>query len=134
MPAKFDADNDSHLDFVHASSTIRARNYRLEEWDRHKVKIVAGKINASVVTVPASMTGVVSNEIFKVVQGFDDITKFKNCFANFALPTVMFSEPDTVKQIKSIEYDPIMCGPLTCIPENFTVYDKITLEEGSLTL
>jgi hypothetical protein len=45
----------------------------------------------------------------------------------------MFSEPDDVKKIKSKEYCVIMGGPVTCIPEGYTCYDKVTLDEGSLT-
>ena len=45
----------------------------------------------------------------------------------------MFSEPDDVKKNKSKEYDPIMCGPIKCIPEDYTCYDKVTINEGSLT-
>jgi ubiquitin-activating enzyme E1 len=51
-----------------------------------------------------------------------------------ALPLFVFSEPDNIKKTKSKEYDPIMCGPIKAIPEGFTIYDKIEIKEGSLTL
>ena len=59
--------------------------------------------------------------------------KFKNSFINLALPLFLFSEPDEVKRNKSKEFDPIMCGPIKCIPEGYTNYDKVVVSQGSIT-
>merc|ERR1711893_27515 len=45
----------------------------------------------------------------------------------------MFSQPDDIPTKKSVEFDPIMCGPITCIPEGYTNYDKVEVYVGSLT-
>jgi len=45
----------------------------------------------------------------------------------------MFSQPDDIIKNKSKEFDPIMCGPITCVPEGYTNYDKVILKEGSMT-
>lgn len=45
----------------------------------------------------------------------------------------VFSEPDEIKKTKSKDYDPIMGGALKAIPEGFTIYDKITINIGSIT-
>jgi len=45
----------------------------------------------------------------------------------------LFSEPDDVKKNKSVEFDPIMCGPIKCMPEGYTCYDKVVVDMGSLT-
>lgn len=134
-PADFEKDDDSnfHIDFINACSNLRARNYKITECDRNKTKMIAGKIIPAIATTTAMITGVVSNEIFKYAQGFNDVAKFKNAFCNLALPFFMFSQPDDIKKNKSKEYDPIMCGPITCLPEDFTVYDKVVIQEGSLT-
>jgi len=33
----------------------------------------------------------------------------------------------------SVEFDPIMAGPIVAIPEGFTIYDKIKVNQGSMT-
>lgn len=78
------------------------------------------------------ITGCVTAEIFKFVQGFTDLEKFKNGFVNLALPFFLFSEPDPAKINKS-GFNMEWGGDVKCIPENFTIYDKITIKEGSLT-
>lgn len=45
----------------------------------------------------------------------------------------VFSEPDEIKKTKSKDYDPIMGGAVKAIPEGFTIYDKITINVGSIT-
>ena len=135
IPADFEKDDDSnyHIDFINACSNLRARNYKITECDRNKTKMIAGKIIPAIATTTAMITGVVTNEIFKYAQGFNDIEKFKNAFVNLALPSIMMSQPDDIIKNKSKEFDPIMCGPVTMIPEGYTNYDKIVLEQGSMT-
>lgn len=135
IPADFEKDDDSnfHIDFITACSNLRARNYKITECDRNKTKMIAGKIIPAIATTTAMITGVVSNEIYKYAQGFTDIEKFKNAFVNLALPSIMMSQPDDIIKNKSKEFDPIMCGPITCIPEGYTNYDKIVLQQGSMT-
>lgn len=133
--ADFEKDDDSnfHIDFINACANLRARNYKITECDRNKTKMIAGKIIPAIATTTAMITGVVSNEIFKYTQGFNDIAKFKNAFVNLALPSLMFSQPDDIIKNKSKEFDPIMCGPITMLPEGYTNYDKVVLQEGPMT-
>jgi ubiquitin-activating enzyme E1 len=134
-PADFEKDDDSnfHIDFINACANLRARNYGITECDRNKTKMIAGKIIPAIATTTAMITGVVSNEIYKFAQGFTDIAKFKNAFCNLALPSIMFSQPDDIIKNKSKEFDPIMCGPITCLPEGYTNYDRVNVNVGSLT-
>ena len=97
------------------------------------MKMIAGKIIPAIATTTAMITGVVTNEIYKHAQGFTDIEKFKNAFVNLALPSIMMSQPDDIIKNKSKEFDPIMCGPVTMIPEGYTNYAKIVLQQGSMT-
>lgn len=135
-PADFEKDDDSnfHIDFISATANLRARNYKIAECDRNKTKMIAGKIIPAIATTTAMVTGSVTAEIIKAAMGWDDHTKYKNCFINLALPMFLFSEPDDVKKNKSKEYDPIMCGPIKCLPEDYTCYDKVTIDVGSLTI
>jgi len=136
FPADFEKDDDTnfHIDFISATANLRARNYKIGECDRNKTKMIAGKIIPAIATTTAMVTGVVMSELIKFTLGWNDITKFKNSFANLALPHFLFTEPDDVKKNKSKEYDPIMCGPITMMPEGYTCFDKVTIDEGSMTL
>jgi len=96
--------------------------------------MIAGKIIPAIATTTAMITGVVSNEIYKYTQGFDDVAKFKNSFCNLALPSLMFTQPDDVIKLKSKEFDLEMGGPVTRLPEGYTTFDKTVLNEGSKTI
>ena len=112
---------------------MRARNYKITECDFGKTKMIAGKIIPAIATTTAMITGAVAAEFYKYVQGFTELEKFKNSFINLALPFFMFSEPDPIKRTKSKEYDEILMGPVKAVPEGYTIYDKVTIKQGSLT-
>jgi ubiquitin-activating enzyme E1 len=125
----FEKDDDSnfHIDFIHATANLRARNYRVTECTHQKTKMIAGKIIPAIATTTAMITGCVCAEMYKLVQGYTDIESFKNGFINLALPMFLFTEPDPVTKTKTKEYDVEVLGKLKAIPEGFTIYDKIVI-------
>jgi ubiquitin-activating enzyme E1 len=64
---EFEKDDDTnfHIDFIHATANLRARNYRIVENDQQKTKMTAGRIIPAIATTTAMITGCVCAEIYK---------------------------------------------------------------------
>jgi ubiquitin-activating enzyme E1 len=94
-PLEFDKDEPSnyHINFITATSNLRARNYKIPEADEHKTKGIAGKIIPAMVTTTALITGLIGFEIYKYVKGKYEMSDFRNTFVNIALPLFLRSEP-----------------------------------------
>jgi len=88
----FDKDIDTHMTVVTAVSNLRARNYRIEEADKHESRRIAGKIIPAIATTTAMVAGLVCIEFYKLLQD-RPLEAFRNCYANLALPQFVFSEP-----------------------------------------
>ncbi len=98
LPVEFEKDDDTnfHVDCIHATANLRARNYKIPECDKLKTRGVAGHIIPAIATATAMIVGCVCNEMFKVVQKMSKLECYKNAFVNLALPLFVFSEPMVV--------------------------------------
>lgn len=94
-----DDDTNGHIDFITATSNLRAAMYSIEPADRLKVKRIAGHIVPAIATTTATVSGLVAVELVKLVNGFP-LHKYRNCFLNLALPLILLSEPGPAETTK----------------------------------
>lgn len=93
-PVEFEKDDPTnwHIEFMSGVSNLRARNYKINEVDNFKVKLIAGKIIPAIATTTAMVVGAVGVEIIKFLlkKGPE---AYKNVTINLALPLFVFNDP-----------------------------------------
>lgn len=130
-PHEFEKDNDAnfHIDFVNCASNLRARNYRINECDRLKTKMIAGKIIPAIATTTAAITGLVALQIY-VILSTNKIEAMRNTFMNLAMGLFVLTEPAEKICMKDKDYDQILLSAIKAIPPNWTVWDKIEINRS----
>jgi len=131
-PHDFEKDDDAnhHIDFIHATSNLRARNSKIQECERDKTEMIAGKIIPAIATTTAAVTGLVSLNIYTLLFT-NDIAFMRNAFMNLAVS--LFTEPGEKLPHKDKTNDQILLGLVKAIPPNWTVWDRIDIN-GPMTI
>jgi ubiquitin-activating enzyme E1 len=129
-PEEFEKDDDTnfHIDFIHAAANLRARNYKLEECDKFRSKMIAGKIVPAIATTTATIVGAVLIELVKYIQGFKKLSDYRNTYMNLAVNVYVQNEPGEPKKNKDCEEDPVMLIPVKAIPKDWTIWDTIEMK------
>ncbi|KAJ4779926.1 ubiquitin-activating enzyme 1 [Rhynchospora pubera] len=121
-PVHFEKDDDTnyHMDLISGLANMRARNYLIQEVDRFKAKLIAGRIIPAIATATAAATGLVCLELYKALAGNRNLSAYRNTFANLAVPLFSIAEPVPPKTVQH--------GG-----SSWTVWDRWIIE-GDLTL
>lgn len=96
---EFEKDNDAnfHIDFMYSLGNCRASCYKLEYMDWITVKLKAGRIVPALATTTASISGLQTLELVKILKGCKK-EDYRNIFLNLAVPFMTASEPgDAIK-------------------------------------
>jgi len=101
---EFEKDNDAnfHIDFMYSMGNCRASNYGLEPMDWITVKLKAGRIVPALATTTASISGLQTLELVKILKGCKK-EDMRNVFLNLAVPVMQASEPGDVMKEKLLE-------------------------------
>lgn len=144
-PEDFEKDDDynHHMDFVGAVGNLRARNYGIQEVDKLKAKLIAGRIIPAIATATAMATGLVMMELFKIVNekkvgaSFCECGDYRNSSNNLALSRVSFFDPNPPAKAEDRteitrpdpnhpEYEEE--ERIKVYPPGYTIWDKIIIE------
>lgn len=94
-PLTFDKDDDTNhqIDFISATTNLRAMNYGIKKMDRFTIKRIAGKIIPAIATSTSLVSSLVALEMYKIISDEKDISKYRNSFFNLAIPLFSQTEP-----------------------------------------
>ena len=125
--SEFEKDNDSngHVEFLYAASNLRAKNYRIDNCDINKVKMIAGKITPAIATTTAGIVGLVSLQLYTLKQT-QNIDYLRDCNMNLSFNNYIFGKPIKCKYEKKIEEN----ENIKFIPEEFTIWDFIIINKS----
>eukprot|EP00184_Porphyridium_aerugineum_P006310 CAMPEP_0184706368 /NCGR_PEP_ID=MMETSP0313-20130426/36723_1 /TAXON_ID=2792 /ORGANISM="Porphyridium aerugineum, Strain SAG 1380-2" /LENGTH=1155 /DNA_ID=CAMNT_0027167921 /DNA_START=364 /DNA_END=3832 /DNA_ORIENTATION=+ len=154
-PIEFEKDDDTnhHIDFITACSNLRAQNYSIEPADRHKSKMIAGKIIPAIATTTAFVTGLVCIELYKLIKfAYTDPSTISKSANAWAVPnSANRTDEEKAEETKRLEtfkngfanlalpffgFSEPIAAPKNQMPGNraWTIWDRFEVDEGDITL
>jgi len=126
-PQEFEKDDDAnhHIDFMHIVSNLRSLNYNIPQSDRLTVRVTAGRIIPAIATTTTSITGLVSIELWKLLQGGRPVDDFRNAFVNLGINAYNLSEPGPARKVRSRKHSVTYGGPVRAVPEGWTHWHHV---------
>ncbi|XP_034074972.1 ubiquitin-like modifier-activating enzyme 1 [Gymnodraco acuticeps] len=88
-----DDDNNFHMDYIVAASNLRAENYVIPAASRHQSKLIAGRIIPAIATTTAAVAGLMCLELYKLIQGHQEISSYRTAYMYLATSHILFSQP-----------------------------------------
>lgn len=129
--AKFEKDDDSnsHVDFLHYASLLRALNYGITPIDRLESKKIAGKIIPAMVTTTAAITGLVLLQLYHFAnkQASKTLETFREANLDLSTNLLAFAEPQACPKRESTKQ-------FRAVPEGFTLWDSLDIAIGDATI
>eukprot|EP00792_Barthelona_sp_PAP020_P005354 TRINITY_DN2611_c0_g1_i1.p1 TRINITY_DN2611_c0_g1~~TRINITY_DN2611_c0_g1_i1.p1 ORF type:complete len:989 (+),score=316.32 TRINITY_DN2611_c0_g1_i1:27-2969(+) len=121
---EFDKDFKLHMLFMHAASNIRAENYDIPSIELLECTKIAGKIIPAMVTTTALVSGFINCELYKLVEGRDDVEQYSCYWGNLANPLLIRSEPEPAQVFEAYNGEKISSW-------NSIIFEKVnpTLDE-----
>jgi ubiquitin-activating enzyme E1 len=94
-----------HIQFINASSNLRAINYGIPPSTLQETKGIAGRIIPAIITTTSVVSGLIVLEMIKyMLQKFNSIENkienFRSSFVNLVDTTLVYSEPIQAEQIE----------------------------------
>lgn len=144
MEFEKDDDTNFHMDYISSFANLRARNYSIEEVEKLQARLIAGRIIPALATTTSMVTGFVCIELIKYLhKGGEGV--HRDLQANLAIsmfisidpegppknkPRTIKKKPDPVNHPEYEEEETIATIPT----DGFTLWDKIVIAEGDLTV
>jgi len=124
-PEEFEKDDDAnhHIDYVTATSNLRASCYAIPIADRIRTKRIAGSIIPAMVTTTAFVTGMVGIELTKFLAGNKTLEDYRDVFVNIAVNLFTLSEPQVALSTTWKNED-------TGNSVTWSIWDRIDMNEG----
>ena len=96
-PIQYEKDTvDNHIiNYVSCSSNLRAKNYSIENLDKIKIKIIAGKIMPQIITSTSSISGLLALQLYVLAQNSNCQT-FRTGIIDLSDNTLALAKPSLI--------------------------------------
>lgn len=130
IPIEFEP--EKHMDFTYSFYNLKARTFNMSEISKLKIMLGSSNKRPQIITSSSAIAGLALMQMITAMQT-SQIENFRCSQINLASNSFTIRLPSSKKETKDTSYDPIYLGPVKAIPSNWTVWDKIIMNQ-SMTL